>query len=208
MKNLKIYKILCVAGVSIILVGCQNNSTNEYENKTMMMTEETREQLTTEKITTEIPSTTEQVTTETPTTQEQTTQASASVEPTDKMSDEEVIEYIQKIGSDMDECADNIFDSVKSGFITVVDFLFYDGTIGGRTFDSLSDEAKGKALALYDEISTYVEAKWPTWKENLSEKYQDVKELWNEKKDDLSDLWQSGKQKVKNWYESFRKENN
>lgn len=209
MKNLKIRKILLLTSTSIVLVGCQNNITNNYENK-VIYTEETRDiENTTNEITTTAPETTtmEETTTAVPetTTKEQ---ASASVETTTKMKDEEVIEYIQKIGDDMNDASENIADSVKSGFITVVDFLFYDGTIGGRTFDSLKDDTKSTVLGLYDSISTYVEEKWPTWKESFGEKYQDVKELWNEKKEDLSDLWQKGKQKIKNWYENFREENN
>ena len=219
MKNLKIYKILCIAGVSIILVGCKNNTINVYENKEITIIEEkkatpepTQESIK-EQISTIVPTTTPESTKEPFPTPKPTPVPTPTSTPTQNieennvMTDEEVIEYIQKIGKDMNECADGIFDSVKSKFIIVVDFLFYDGTIGGRTFESLSDEAKGKVLALYDQISTYVEANWPTWKENLSEKYDNVKVLWNDKKDDLSSLWQDGKQKVKNWYENFREEN-
>lgn len=203
MKNPKFITVALLMGTSVILVGC-----HQYENKPITKIETSKDESTTlESVTTKVEETTtvvqETTTTEIPTEKE----TSASVEPTTEMTDEEVIEYIRKISDDMTESSENIFDSVKSGFITVVDFLFYEGTIGGRTFDSLTDEAKSKVLGIYDEISTYVEEKWPTWKESLEEKYQNVKELWNEKKEDLSDLWQSGKQKVKEWYEKFRNEN-
>lgn len=123
------------------------------------------------------------------------------------MTDDQVIDYIRKVGNKMTECSESIVEGAKDGFITVVDFLFYNGEIGGRTFDSLTESAKSTILGIYDNISTYLEEKWPIWKEAIGEKYQDITELWNDKKDDLSQLLEKGKQKVKNWYENFREEN-
>ena len=40
------------------------------------------------------------------------------------MTDDEVIEFIQRVGTDMNECSEKIFDGAVHGFITVVDFLF------------------------------------------------------------------------------------
>ena len=211
MKKLNFVKITTLIGTSIILVGCHSNN-NEYENKPVKVVEITKEY---SQPTTIGESTTnfEQITIMEPTTEIETsteisiTEPTASIKPTVQMTDDEVIEYIKNISDKMTECSENIADSVKSGFITVVDFLFYDGEIGGRTFDSLKDDAKSTVLGIYDTISTYIEEHLPIWKESLGEKYEQAKELWNDKKDDLSDLWQSGKQKVKNWYENFRDEN-
>ena len=198
MKNQKFIKIAMLMSTSIILVGCQKQN-NEYENKTVKVTETTSEY--------SHPTTIEEsaIKTQEKTTIEQTTVASTTEEII--MTDEQVIDYIRNISDNMTESCESITDSVKSGFITVVDFLFYNGEIGGRTFDSLKDDSKSVVLGIYDNISTYIEEKWPIWKEILGEKYEQVRELWNEKKDDLSELWQSGKQKIKTWYEKFRQEN-
>ena len=227
MKNLKLVKVALLMSTSIVLVGCQNGN-NTYENKTIMKVETTNEYselASLEETTTKIEETTMtelttcetettkeiETNTEAPsTTQQQTTiqqQTTTQTELEKEMTDEEVINYIRSVSDKMTGCSENITDSVKKGFITVVDFLFYDGTIGGRTFDSLKDDAKSTVLGIYDTISSYLEEKWPVWKEYLGEKYEDLKVLWNDKKDDLSDLWQSGKQKIKNRYEKFRDEN-
>lgn len=59
-------------------------------------------------------------------------------------------------------------DEVKKGFITIVDFLFYDGEIGGKNFSSLSEEAKLKVLKLALSIDQKIEAYFPSYKESLS----------------------------------------
>ena len=232
MKNLKIYKIFLLAGITITLVGCKNNEPNKYENKetyqieiTKPLTEieSTKEEetayieISTEPIT-EIPPQQVEIITEAPTqiqietpTQPQTepiTQLETETQTEDVMTDEEVIEFIQRVGNDMNECSETIFDGAVHGFITVVDFLFYGGTIGGRTFDSLTDEGKTKALALYEQISTYVEANWPIWKEKIGVVYEDAKILWADKKEDLSELLETGKQKIKTWYENLKNKHN
>lgn len=229
MKNFKMYKLLLLTGITITLVGCNSNEHNQYENKETYKIEITQEQTNEKETTKEIENeVSTEVPTQTPT--EPQTQAptvmptepqtqTPTVMPTEPqtnikeeteipMTDDEVIEFIQRVGTDMNECSEKIFDGAVHGFITVVDFLFYDGTIGGRTFDSLTDEAKGKALALYDEMSIYIEANWPLWKEKIGTVYENAKVLWADKKEDLSGLLESGKQKVKNWYENLKKEHN
>lgn len=229
MKNLKIYRILLLTGITITLVGCRKNEHNQYENKETYKVEITQES-TTEKETKKEIETEPQTQAPTIIPTEPQTQAptiiptepqtqAPTVIPTEPqtnmqeeietaMTDEEVIEFIQRVGTDMNECSEKIFDGAVHGFITVVDFLFYDGTIGGRTFDSLTDEGKAKVLAIYEQISTYVETNWPVWKEKIGDVYEDAKILWADKKEYLSELLETGKQKIKNWYENLKKEHN
>lgn len=221
MKNFKIYRILLLTGITVTLVGCRSKEHNQYENKETYKIEGMQEQATEKEIIKEIETTTQvEITTEaytqaptelqiqSPTIVPTEPQINIQEETETTMTDDEVIEFIQRVGTDMNECSEKIFDGAVHGFITVVDFLFYEGTIGGRTFDSLTDEAKGKLLALYDEMSTYVEANWPLWKEKIGTTYEKAKVLWNSKKEDLSDLLESGKQKVKTWYENLKNEHN
>ena len=62
---------------------------------------------------------------------------------TSKSADEAVLEYVNTIQSDADK---GITDTLKSGFITVVDFLFYNGKIAGHTFNELTTSAKLEVL--------------------------------------------------------------
>ena len=92
-------------------------------------------------------------------------------ENTDIVSDDDVIDYIDNLEgrlvnyntSDLD-----IGKSLKEGFVLVVDFIFYDGTIKGRTFDSLSNSAKIKVLQLAFSIDKKIDEYFPGYKEEIS----------------------------------------
>lgn len=62
----------------------------------------------------------------------------------------------------------NFSDKAKATFISIVDFLFYDGTIKGVTFNELTDEGKQKVLELANKIDVKLEEKAPGYKDNIS----------------------------------------
>lgn len=210
--NVNLRKIFCLVGMGFVVAGCQKKEGNSYQNKTIeivsedmttlpnmfvpegteaaspMLEEESTVVPMTTEMTTTVPMPTVKETTLMPTTIEETTIYSTFTEEY-TMSDEEVIDYIQKLGDKINDCTDSITDTVKKDFIKVVDFLFYGGTIGGRTLDSLSESAKEIVFNVYDTVHTYIEAKWPSWRDTISEKYE------------------NGKQKIKSWYENFRDKN-
>lgn len=62
----------------------------------------------------------------------------------------------------------NFSDKAKATFISIVDFLFYDGTIKGVTFNELTDEGKHKVLELANKIDVKLEEKVPGYKEKIS----------------------------------------
>ena len=67
--------------------------------------------------------------------------------------------------------ADSKFiDSAKGLFITIVDFLFYDGEISGVTFGELTENGKQEVLKLANKIDNAIEEKAPGYKETISEK--------------------------------------
>lgn len=82
--------------------------------------------------------------------------------------DEEVLEYFQELENDFK--SGSIKESLKSGFITVIDFLFYDGTIKGYTFKDLSDRAKLKVLAMALYFDNKIDNYFPDYKEEISSK--------------------------------------
>lgn len=80
--------------------------------------------------------------------------------------DTEVLSYVENLKKDFD--ATSIKDSIKSGFITVVDFIFYDGSIKGHTFKELSDTAKLKVLQMAIYFDKKIETYFPGYKEEIS----------------------------------------
>ena len=90
---------------------------------------------------------------------------------TDMASDLEVIDYIGDLEGRLINYNTNDLDigkSLKEGFVLVVDFIFYDGTIKGRTFDSLSNSAKIKVLQLAFSIDKKIDEYFPGYKEEVS----------------------------------------
>ena len=92
--------------------------------------------------------------------------------------DGEVLSYFNDLKSDID--GETIKNSVKNGFITVVDFLFYEGKIKGYTFSELSSSAKLKVLSMALYFDTKIEEYFPGYKETISSTasrvYTNVKE--------------------------------
>lgn len=148
--------------------------------------------------------------------------------------DEKIIKYINDLSVTIDSGVEVVNDKTKSGFITLVDFLFYDGKIADITFRELSDNAKGKVVELTSNLIQKLDNKYPEFRSSISEKYQDASTFLVEKKDilvdkiknklgdekvnsiseyyestknNISDVYDKGKEKVKNWYENFRDKN-
>lgn len=60
-------------------------------------------------------------------------------------------------------------DSAKGVFVSIVDFLFYDGEINGVTFDELTDSGKQKVLEIASKVDSAIETKIPGYKETISD---------------------------------------
>ena len=95
-------------------------------------------------------------------------------------SDEEFVTYINNVEQEVTtitEKEDVTAEDQKvleNTFITLTDFIFYNGEINGVTFDELTDTAKEKVLDIYDKIDTKIESVFPNYKENIASKSQDV----------------------------------
>lgn len=87
--------------------------------------------------------------------------------------DDSVLDYIQEKYESID--TEEIKDKAKTGFITVVDFIFYDGEINGVTWDSIKTSTKAKVIYYALLMDSKIENKWPDYKENLKSKYDDIK---------------------------------
>lgn len=69
---------------------------------------------------------------------------------------------------DTESNSSNFSDKAKATFITIVDFLFYDGTIKGVTFNELTDDGKQKVLEIANKIDVKLEEVSPGYKDKIS----------------------------------------
>lgn len=109
--------------------------------------------------------------------------------------EEDVVKYVENIKKKVTNITskDNISKknkkTLKRHFITLADFIFYDGKIKGKTFDDLSDEAKEKVLNTFDKVDNNIEEVIPGYKETIKKAskkaYTNVKEKAKELKDSI-----------------------
>ena len=86
-----------------------------------------------------------------------------------------VISYFENI-SNMNSNDATLSEKIKSGFVSIVDFIFYDKEIKGHTFKELTGTAKLKIISIALKIDNKIDSYFPGYKERLSEKYRLVKE--------------------------------
>lgn len=65
---------------------------------------------------------------------------------------------------------ESVKDKAKGVFISLVDFIFYDGKINDITFNELTDKGKEKVLNIASNIDIKIENKFPSYKETISDK--------------------------------------
>ncbi len=86
--------------------------------------------------------------------------------------DTSVISYFNTYKTNLDTGKET--NVLKSGFVTIVDFLFYNGTIKGYTFNDLTSSAKLKVLSLALYFDTKIEQYFPGYKESISNTFNKV----------------------------------
>ena len=96
-------------------------------------------------------------------------------------SEEDVVNYFEKNYDEVNNNSwDDVNDKAKEYFITIVDFIFYDGKIKGHTFNDLSSTAKLKIISIALKIDNKIEEYIPGYKEKISSNgskiYNNVKE--------------------------------
>lgn len=109
--------------------------------------------------------------------------------------EENIETYVEEINSEVTEITskevltedDKI--TLKNTFITLTDFIFYDGKIKGKTFNELTTSAKQKVISIYETIDSKIEEKFPGYKETIKETttktYTNLKEQLSDIKDNL-----------------------
>lgn len=66
--------------------------------------------------------------------------------------------------------SEDIKTKAKGTFISIVDFIFYDGKINDITFGELTDTGKEEILKIANSIDNKIENKYPDYKETISDK--------------------------------------
>ena len=122
------------------------------------------------------------------------------------------------------ETTQKMKDSLYHASVTLGDFILEGGSIGGYTWDELSDSTKKAILDIADEIDAllvkyvpeqkeWVIEKWQLFKDKTSQVVKDIVgeenyEFWGDKKDEwidqAKDLYQDGKTKVKDKYQEWK----
>ena len=103
-------------------------------------------------------------------TNKDTTNSSVNTDKdTDTNADVAVINYFNTYEQDLKTSSvSNAKSTLKNGFVTVVDFLFYKGKIKGYTFEDLTTSAKLKVLAMALYFDNKIEEYFPGYKESIS----------------------------------------
>ena len=80
--------------------------------------------------------------------------------------DNAVINSLNKVEAEMDK--PSLRESAKEYFVTIIDFIFYKGTIKGYTFNELSNSVKLKVLSSALYFDSKIDKYFPGYKESIS----------------------------------------
>lgn len=219
MKNYKYTtKLISLIFSGIVLTGCATkdsskivlsvdttyNSSNATTEQTTIITDEYVDEHDGEKTkfsdTTTIPET---ITISSSTIPETSIETS-NLETSNK--DNIVIEEFNNLKDDISkllnsETTNEIKNFCKESFITIVDFIFYDGDIKGITFDDISDAAKETIIKDASTIDKLIIKKFPNYKEEIS---SSTKSAYNK----AAELIYLGADKFKNFSKDLLGEHN
>ena len=93
----------------------------------------------------------------------------------EEATDEDVVNYVSTIENEIENMnytesnKETIKEKLKENFIILTDFIFYDGTIKGKTFNELTTSAKEEILELYEKIDNKIESIYPNYKEEIKD---------------------------------------
>ena len=93
---------------------------------------------------------------------------------------EPVETYFEKISTSSNT------STLKSGFVKIIDFIFYGEKINGTTFDELKDEVKLKIISFAYKIDSKIDSLFPGYKEKI---VSAVKRVYTNIKERLTKLY-------------------
>lgn len=93
--------------------------------------------------------------------------------------EEDIVSYFRTMENEIEESS-SFKEKFKEYFVTIVDFIFYDGEVNGYTFDELGGTTKARIISIALKIDCKIEEYMPNYKENIfgtsSKVYNNVKE--------------------------------
>ena len=109
-------------------------------------------------------------------------------ETTYKATEEEVLDFIKQENNNYSSLnnTDDNKNKAKDYFVTLIDFIFYDKPIKGRTFKELSKAAQAKAIYYTLKIDSIIDNNIPGYKDTLSDSYKVAKNQLIAKYTDIS----------------------
>lgn len=102
---------------------------------------------------------------------------------------ENPVSYFERINNSADK------NNIKESFISIIDFIFYDGSINGYTFNELSDSAKLKIMQIALSIDSKIDEYFPDYKDTIS---TGTKKIYNNVKIYLVELYLNTTTKICN----------
>ena len=144
--------------------------------------------------------------------------------------DDDLVDYMEGVELrvndivNKEETSQNEENVLRNTFITITDFIFYDGEIKGKKFSEVTDSCKEKIIDIYTKIDAKIESKYPHYKENIKdttkkvytgavEKAKEVKEgikqkykdyVGEERYNNTEEIFEDDKQNVKDVYEAYK----
>ena len=129
--------------------------------------------------------------------------------------EEDFTTYIEEVNNDINELTTkeelSILDkeTLKNTFITLTDFIFYNGKIKGKTFNDLTTTTKEKVIDIYEKIDSKIESVYPGYKEKIKETsqkaYTNIKDKLLEVKSNITNVYKQeiGEERFNNQVETF-----
>ena len=226
-KLKKTYKHIALLVLTSLLTACGTKQV-EYQPNDAIQNNEIDNDVNEETIEDTVEETTEEV-------QNSTLDDAVEVE---KTNDEIIMDYFNETKEQINNYLESenyqeLKENVIQKFIIITDFLFYEGEIKGIKYSDLKEETKQNLLETYQYIDQVIMKKFPDYKENMSNKYENVKQWLNDKYTDNVDqdvrevineitendketinsvteyangAYEKGKVKVKTWYEGLKKD--
>lgn len=115
------------------------------------------------------------------------------------VSEQELTTYLSEVNNEVstivskEEITSEDEYTLKNTFITLTDFIFYNGTIKGKTFNDLTTSAKESVLSLYEKIDSKIESKFPSYKETIKDKsektYNNIKDKITSAKNEILEAY-------------------
>lgn len=176
MKNVKFYKSLLIIGASSLVLCSCSKKTDEYNKSTVINESEVNEI---------IDDSNEAI--EKNNYQIEYDETSSNVNIDDK--DEIVLKIIKDKKDELNKTTDlnKYKEKAIDLFITITDFIFYDGKIYNIKYDELKEETKKTILSDFAEIDSIISSKYPNYKEDFKAKYDKATNWTSDKYNNMID---------------------